>query len=278
MEKLKTEVEKKHKILEENLHKITDTIISPRIEKFITEVEKQQKVLAANINKITDTLISFEKPTDCTDIDVNHGSGIYTIYPKGFGSFRVYCDLEYNNTKRGWTVFQHRETGEEDFNRGWIDYEYGFGNLRNDFWLGNSKLNAITAQGRYEMMVLIDNFINIETFARYDFFKIGDKTSNYKLSIKGYSGTAAQNMSYTGNSLELNNNKAFTTKDNNNMHLDYNCAELQGGGWWFNGKFGCTSVNLNKKKFMERSADTVYGWIYWNVTLKYSTMMIRRIQ
>ncbi|CAC5360263.1 unnamed protein product [Mytilus coruscus] len=85
--------------------------------------------------------VSEEKPIDCTDIHVSEGSGIYTIYPKGIGRINVYCDLDTYNIGGGWTVFQHRETGEEDFNREWIDYENGFGNLRKEFWLGNSLWN-----------------------------------------------------------------------------------------------------------------------------------------
>ena len=34
-------------------------------------------------------------------------------------------------------VFQSRMNGSTDFNRGWIDYENGFGNLTFEFWLGN---------------------------------------------------------------------------------------------------------------------------------------------
>ncbi|XP_052072299.1 techylectin-5B-like isoform X6 [Mytilus californianus] len=91
--------------------------------------------------------VSEEKPIDCTDIHVSQGSGIYTIYPKGIGRINVYCDLDTYNNGGGWTVFQRRETGEEDFNREWIDYENGFGSLRKEFWLGNSKLYIITEQG-----------------------------------------------------------------------------------------------------------------------------------
>ncbi|VDI81359.1 Hypothetical predicted protein, partial [Mytilus galloprovincialis] len=212
IDQLKTELENKQRVLDEYL------------KQKVSKESLKLKALEENLHNI---VISLRKPIDCTDIDVNHGSGIYTIYPIGIGSFRVYCDLEYNNTKRGWTVFQHRETGEEDFNRGWIDYEYGFGNLLKEFWLGNSKLHALTDQGRYEMVILKEDFYNNKTFSRYDFFKIGDRTSKYKLSIGEYSGTA-------GNKIEMNNSVPFSTKDQNNDIFNLiDCASWGKGAWWF---------------------------------------------
>lgn len=42
------------------------------------------------------------------------------------------------------------------------------------------------------MVILKEDFYNNKTFSRYDFFKIGDRTSKYKLSIGEYSGTAGK--------------------------------------------------------------------------------------
>ncbi|CAC5360265.1 Fibrinogen-like protein A,Ryncolin-2,Ryncolin-4,Techylectin-5B,Angiopoietin-2,Ficolin-1-A,Ficolin-2,Ryncolin-1,Tenascin-R,Ryncolin-3,Ficolin-1 [Mytilus coruscus] len=218
--------------------------------------------------------VSEEKPIDCTDIHVSQGSGIYTIYPKGIGRINIYCDLDTHNIRGGWTVFQRRETGEEDFNREWIDYENGFGSLRKEFWLGNSKLYIITDQGRYELMVMIEDFKNNKAFARYKSFKIGDVFSNYKLSIEGYSGTA-------GNSLRRNNNRPFTTKDRHNIKFtDNKCEIYEEGPWWL--QETCFGANLNGKYLKEKSV--YYGGIYWydwrksyKITLQKTTMMIRRI-
>ncbi|XP_052072296.1 fibrinogen-like protein A isoform X3 [Mytilus californianus] len=220
--------------------------------------------------------VSEEKPIDCTDIHVSQGSGIYTIYPKGIGRINVYCDLDTYNNGGGWTVFQRRETGEEDFNREWIDYENGFGSLRKEFWLGNSNLYIITDQGRYELMVMIEDFKNNKAFARYNSFKIGGVFSNYKLSIGGYSGTA-------GNILEKNSNKPFSTKDKHNVKFkDLDCAKYDGGPWWFTEEIDCTWTNLNGEYSKEKSDD--FHGIYWLheptldiLTLKQTTMMIRRI-
>ncbi|XP_063429110.1 fibrinogen gamma-B chain-like [Mytilus trossulus] len=239
-------------------------------DKVRTEVENKMKVLEEKLHKITDPAFSLDKPIDCTGIDVNHGSGVYTIYPKGIGSLRVYCDLETNNTGGGWTVFQHRENGDEDFYRKWTDYEKGFGNLQREFWLGNSKINAITAQGRYELMVLIQAFDSSKAHARYDHFKIGDATSNYTLYVGKYSGTA-------GNSLETNCHEQFTTKDVSQ------CAEREEAAWWFNECNICTLSNLNGKYLTRKHKS--YGGIYWftwknssTLLLKSTTMMMRSVK
>lgn len=62
---------------------------------------------------------------------------------------------------------------------------------------GNRKLNALTNQGRYELAILIEDSENNKTFSRYDFFKIGNGASNYKLSIGEYSGTAGNILQIT---------------------------------------------------------------------------------
>lgn len=222
-------------------------------------------------------LVSGEKPIDCTDINVNQGSGIYKIYPKGTGSFHVYCDMETDNSEGAWTVFQRRESGEEDFNRGWIDYKNGFGNVQKEFWLGNSNLNIITQQGRYELMVIIEDFRNNRAFARYHSFKLGDEYSNYKLFTGKYSGTAE-------NILEKNNNQPFSTKDVHNVKFkNGDCTKSEGGPWWFPGEIDCAWTNLNG----EYSKETEFPGIYLSrkiysqnmdaLTLKQTTMMIRRI-
>ncbi|CAC5360266.1 unnamed protein product [Mytilus coruscus] len=272
IEKLKTGVEDKQTRIE----KLLETEAT-EIEKLKTDVEEKQ----TRIEKLLET-VATEKPIDCTDIHVNQGSGIYKIHPIGTGSFKVYCDMETNNTEGAWTesylftyktstyicnllkVFQHRETGEVDFNRGWIEYEYGFGDIRKEFWLGNSKLNAITSQGRYELLVLLEDEKQNRAFARYDFFKIGNAISNYKLSIGEYSGTAVftspQNLSYTGNGLETNKNEPFTTYDKDNIgSSDTNFAQKEENEWWF---FGNYRNDFKKKRHYDLFTATYHDDIY----------------
>ncbi|XP_071124304.1 microfibril-associated glycoprotein 4-like [Mytilus edulis] len=86
------------------------------------------------------------KPKDCGDIDPAHcKSGVYTIYPVGTRPFDVYCKLI--NQGKAWTVIQRRFNGKINFNRTWKDYEYGFGTINGEHWLGNDKIHILTSKG-----------------------------------------------------------------------------------------------------------------------------------
>ena len=50
-------------------------------------------------------------------------------------------------TVSSWIITMQRFDGSLNFSRGWSDYRNGFGDIgRGEFWLGNEKVHAITAQ------------------------------------------------------------------------------------------------------------------------------------
>ena len=50
-------------------------------------------------------------------------------------------------TVTSWIITMQRFDGTLDFYRKWIDYRNGFGEIgRGEFWLGNEKVYAVTAQ------------------------------------------------------------------------------------------------------------------------------------
>ena len=152
---------------------------------------------------------------------------------------QVYCDMETDGG--GWTVFQRRMDGSVDFDRCWRAYENGFGNLNFEFWLGLSKIHRLTkARRATELLVKLNDFEGNTVYAKYSTFSIGDSSTEYRLTIAGYSGTARDIMTNS-------NNMKFTTRDNGNDRYGTggNCATRAKGGWWCNKCSINDTTNLN---------------------------------
>lgn len=222
---------------------------------------------------------------DCSEI-YNDGyklSGFYKIKPlRSPAEFSVFCDMSDGG---GWTVIQRRSDGSENFNRGWSDYENGFGNFvrqNGEYWLGNKNIHLLTSQGDYTLKIDLTDFEKNSRYAQYKIFKVGDEKSSYDLNIGGYAGTA-------GNALEGNfhpevqwwashQRMKFSTWDRDNDNYDGNCAEEDQSGWWFN---RCHSANLNGLYYQgPYSANTDNGvvwhtWLGWWYSLKHVVMKIR---
>ncbi|XP_033635484.1 techylectin-5A-like isoform X2 [Asterias rubens] len=210
-------------------------------------------------------------PKDCSDILASGVSisGVYTVQPLSSGeAFQVYCDMETDGG--GWTVFQRREDGSVDFYLDFASYSRGFGNLEGEFWLGNDNLHRLTAQGEYELRVDLSDFESESRFAKYDSFSIADVSGIYKLAVGSYSGTA-------GDSLSVQNNQPFSTKDRDNDAWYRSCAQTYHGAWWYR---DCHFSNLNGEYL--RGTTTVYArgavwrtWRGYRYSLRTSEMKIR---
>ncbi|KAI8509125.1 Fibrinogen C domain-containing protein 1 [Branchiostoma belcheri] len=133
------------------------------------------------------------QPQDCQDIldnDEPTPSGVYMVYPRdNLGGFPVFCDMD--TAGGGWTLFQRRQDGTVDFDRGWADYKTGFpSNLNGEFWLGNDNLYRLAVQKVYQLRVDVEDVEGNTAYAAYDTFAISPEPQNYKLHIGAYSGTA----------------------------------------------------------------------------------------
>jgi len=150
----------------------------------------------------------------------------------------AYCDATTGGG--GWLVIQRRKDGSVDFDRDWIDYEEGFGNLTGEFWYGLRPIHCLTNQGQWELRV--DYMFANET-ARYFFyknFKVGIPSSQYQLTISGYSGYTPDPSTHSLNN-RINSMK-FTSRDRDNDQSSGNCAGNSNGGWWYN---TCSTMRLN---------------------------------
>ncbi|XP_061176963.1 ficolin-1-like [Saccostrea echinata] len=170
----------------------------------------------------------------------------------------------------GWTVFQKRIDGSTDFYRIWEEYKHGFGDPRNNYWIGNDAIHALTKDEDQELRVELQRFNGETAYAEYSTFFIGSETTEYQLTVSGYYGTA-------GDSLFNHNGMKFTTKDreNDNDIVGGNCAIQWHGAWWYN---ACLHSNLNgeyAKSAVNNSKHPIWWDWKWNEALKKTVMMIR---
>ncbi|XP_071803258.1 microfibril-associated glycoprotein 4-like [Asterias amurensis] len=197
-------------------------------------------------------------PSDCKDLQ-NKGvtkSGVYTIFPQDVYlciSLRVYCDMETDGG--GWTVFQRRYDGREDFNTRWMDYRLGFGRLGTEFWLGNEHLHHITMQADYLLRVDLEDFNGKKAWATYVDFRVGTETQNYRLHIGNFTGGKA------GDSLSAHSDSPFSTRDSDLSGGA--CSSFRGGAWWY--PRSCGNSNLNARYLAGVHTDFGEGvmWETW---------------
>ena len=151
----------------------------------------------------------------------------------------AYCDA--TNGGGGWLVVQRRQDGSVDFNRTWVEYEDGFGNLTGEFWYGLKALHCLTSQGGWEMRMDIKLANGTNIFLQYEQFKVASAISKYEVTVGGFQGITNDPMAY-------HNAMKFTTKDSeNDQYRLKNCtlyfgSAIPSGGWWHK---ACWIINPN---------------------------------
>ena len=156
-------------------------------------------------------------------------NGIYKVHQNILKIIQVYCDQTTDGG--GWTVFQRRADGSVNFLRDWENYKNGFGQLQNEFWLGNENIYSLCLQGLLprgnELRIDMMNNKNVKIYAKYGIFNVGSAATKYILHIGGFSGTATKDR------LTIHNAKMFSTYDSNNDKVCRNCALEFFGAWWY---------------------------------------------
>ena len=116
----------------------------------------------------------------------SRSDGIYTIAPDNHGSFQVRCDMTTDG--RGWTVFQRRFDGSQDFYLNWTDYQEGFGDLNGEFWLGLDKIHRLSMSGQDVLRIDMEDFDDGTRYAKYSSFAVASEAEKYQLTVSDYSG------------------------------------------------------------------------------------------
>ena len=190
-------------------------------------------------------------------------SGIYSVLGR-----ETFCDMDFEGG--GWILVQRsyavpNESKPNSFSKTWEEYERGFGDLNKVFWLGLETLHNFTSRwSATELQIdLFSSNGGIVHHAHYDRIVVGDKRSNYKLSVSGFNGTVPDYLSY-------HNGASFSSmdRDNDNFHF-INCAQLFGSGWWYTPQ--CGPVYQYYYRFEQQYA------IWGNYTVTGMEMKIRPI-
>ncbi|XP_055924307.1 techylectin-5A-like [Argiope bruennichi] len=223
--------------------------------------EAKENFTTCDVTKnLTKVVLLHKKPADCLEILENgeSKSGEYTIWPRhrifNGNQLTVYCDMETDGG--GWTVIQRRGNFSEtiDFYRNWTEYKYGFGNISEEFWIGNDNIFALTNQGNNIVRFDMENVTNEYRFATYSSFWIEDENAGYKLHFGEYNGTA-------GDGFGKVNNVEFSTKDKQYEKSNKQCPSLKKGGWWYE---MCGLSNPNGVNLPGGKNDKIYmNWYPW---------------
>ncbi|KAK3865885.1 hypothetical protein Pcinc_028535 [Petrolisthes cinctipes] len=217
------------------------------------------------------------RPRHCQDLlkDGDRGRGVRQVYPfpgRPHDVADVYCD--HNTDGGGWLVFQRRLNlpTREDFNRTWIEYQLGFGNMSGEFWAGLDIVHVLTSSSLQQLRIDMGNWEDEYRWVKYGVFKLGPSQDNYRLTIGRYTGD-------TGDNLEYHNGQQFSTYDaDHDTNSGGNCAMVRGSGWWFK---NCETCNLNglphEGEYLSEHDEGIH-WDTWmgdTYSMKTVTMMIK---
>ncbi|XP_021407059.2 tenascin [Lonchura striata] len=216
----------------------------------------------------TTTGLLYPYPKDCSQALLNGEatSGLYTIYLNGDKAqpLQVFCDM--GEDGGGWIVFLRRQNGKQDFYKNWNSYVAGFGDPKDEFWIGLENLHKITSQGQYELRVDLRDKGDT-AYAVYDRFSVGDAKSRYRLRVDGYSGTAGDSMTY-------HNGRSFSTFDKDHDSAITNCALSYKGAFWYK---NCHRVNL-MGRYGDNSHSQGVNWFHWKgheYSIQFAEMKLR---
>jgi len=243
-------------VLSKDKKNLTLSFDKPTVHDTGTYICEAENIIGKDVEAV---LIIINSVKDCSFYRGIGKSGVYDINPDGREPFKVFCDMDTSNG--GWTVIQRRTDGSVDFFKNWADYKFGFGSLRNEFWLGNEKIHQLTKRKNMMIRFDLEDFDGNKKYAEYRTFYIDGENDNYRVHVNSYSGTA-------GDSFSVHNGMEFSTKDKDNDKNGGTCAGRYHGAWWYS---SCYESNLNGK-YLNGPRKSTSGVVWWYFKSNYYSL------
>ena len=179
--------------------------------------------------------------SSCCDYRNLLASGVYKTSRGTFDkSADTYCDMKTDDG--GWIVIQRNKRGSSiSFDREWIDYEKGFGNLTTEFWYGLEEIHCLTQRGQWEMRLDYQKTDNSIGYLQYKEFSVGSANEEYPLHVSGFTGQNSHDPLTYHSSISAHGQKFSASDNDNDQSSGFNCAQSV-RGWWHN---RCTHVYIN---------------------------------
>ncbi|XP_061192301.1 ficolin-2-like [Saccostrea echinata] len=202
----------------------------------------------------------------CSDCDciasLSGTSGVYTVTING-GPVDVQCIMK---NGYAYTVIMDRNDGSVDFYRTYAEYENGFGSPFTETWIGNLYIHLLTAGGNTVLRFEFEDYSSNTRYAEYSSFNVGSTSTNYLMTVSGYTGDA-------GDSMAFHNNAPFSAKDVDHDTNSGNCAVDYKTAWW---NLSCLRTKLTAT--YASSGSNVMGWYGWDMykPLKVVKMLLRK--
>jgi len=165
---------------------------------------------------------------------------------------KILCDTKTDGGH--WIVFQRRIKDNINFTRNFNDYQWGFGDVDHDFWMGIEYIHRLCPDKTKPCELRIDvQMGGKELYSLFQNFTLTGAWDHYTLHINETPEGDLPNL------LEDSNEKAFSTFDTAQDIVHSPCARLNGGGWWYGPN--CLTGKLNQE---------------FDGTVSYTEMKLRR--
>ncbi|XP_068238640.1 angiopoietin-related protein 7-like [Palaemon carinicauda] len=245
----------------------------------IRNFHESQEILRGEVANLKDalaslsSLLAYSLPEDCSAAK-DRGSWTSTtmIKPPGLPPRLVRC--EQREQGGGWTIILARKPTANpiNFNTTWQNYKEGFGEIDEEFWIGNEVLHRLTREVPHKLRVVFTDWNDTKQTAIWNLFMVGNEDNHYRLSIDEYSA----DDSTARDELKIHNGRSFSTHDyDNDIDAAEHCAKNHGGGWWY---FQCYTANPTGKiltPYQGGDHGMVWGVHATKTVLKSMVMMIK---